>query len=104
MTNARSITGCCIIKVAVPLLIVAEVVVHQRMRLVVRQFLERNLIPERAVPQFDGAIASAFRLRNSLLAELLLIALVYFVGVSIVWREFIALSATATSVAVARGR
>jgi hypothetical protein len=55
--------------VALPLLIVAELVVHQRMRFVVRQFLERNLIPESALPRFDGAIASAFRLRNSVLAE-----------------------------------
>ena len=34
--------------VALPLLIVAELVVHQRMRLVVKQFLERNLIPPSA--------------------------------------------------------
>ena len=57
--------------VVVPLFIIAELVVHQRMRFVVRQFLERNLIPESALPRFDGAIASALRLRNSVLAELL---------------------------------
>src|SRR5690349_14461619 len=34
--------------VALPLLIIAELVVHQRMRFVVRQFLDRNLIPESA--------------------------------------------------------
>ena len=78
-----------------PLLIVAELVVHQRMRLVVRQFLERNLIPESALARFDAAIASAFRLRNSVLAEVLLIAFVYIVGVLIVWRHYTAL-ATAT--------
>jgi hypothetical protein len=86
--------------VAVPLLIVAELIVHQRMRLVVRQFLDRNVIPKRALPQFDAAIASASRLRNSVLAEVLLIALVYVVGVLIVWRHFIALSATATWYAI----
>ena len=32
--------------VALPLLILAEPVVHQRMRLVARQFVERDLIPE----------------------------------------------------------
>ena len=85
--------------VALPLLIVAEPVVHQRMRLLVRQFLERSLIPERAVPRFEVAIASAFRLRNSLLAELLLIALVYIVGVLMIWRHYMAL-ATATWYAV----
>ena len=71
-----------------PLLIVAEIVVHRRMHLVVRQFLERNLIPESARERFDSAIASALRLRNSVPAELLLVALVYGVGVFIVWRVY----------------
>ena len=85
--------------VALPLLIVAELVVHQRMRLVVQQFLERNLIPEHALPRFEAAIASALRLRNSVLAEVLLIAFVYVVGVLIIWRHYMAL-ATATWYAV----
>jgi hypothetical protein len=66
--------------VAVPLLIAAELVVHRRLRFVVKQFLERNLIPESARNRFDAAIASAFRLRNSMLAEVLLIVFVYGVG------------------------
>jgi hypothetical protein len=81
--------------VALPLLIVAELVVHQRLRLAVRQFPERNLIPESALPRFEAAVASALRLRNSVLAEVLLIALVYVVGVLIVWRQYMALD-TAT--------
>jgi hypothetical protein len=85
--------------VTLPLLIVAELVVHQRMRFVVPQFLERNLIPESALPRFDAAIASAFRLRNSVLAEILLIAFVYIVGVLLLWRHHMAL-ATATWYAV----
>jgi hypothetical protein len=78
-----------------PLLIAAELVVHQRIRLVVPQFLERNLIPKSAMPRFDAAIASAFRLRNSVLAEVLLIAFVYGVGVLIIWRHYTTLD-TAT--------
>ncbi len=78
--------------VALPLLIVAELVVHQRMRFVVKQFLERQLIPESARTRFDAAIASALRLRNSVLAEVLLIAFVYGVGVLIVWRQYMALA------------
>jgi hypothetical protein len=85
--------------VVVPLFIAAELVVHQRMRFVVRQFLDRNLIPESAMTRFDAAIASAFRLRNSVLAEVLLIAFVYIVGILIVWRQYTAL-ATATWYAV----
>ena len=79
--------------VAMPLLIIAELVVHQRMRPLLQQFLERNLIPENAMPRFEAAIASAFRLRNSVLAEVLLIAFVYGVGILIVWRHYMALDA-----------
>ena len=88
--------------VVMPLLIVAELVVHRRMRFVVKQFLERNLIAEKDLPRFNAAIASAFRLRNSVLAETLLIALVYGVGVLLIWRQYTAL-ATATWYAVPTG-
>jgi hypothetical protein len=77
--------------VVVPLLIIAELVVHQRMRFVVKQFLDRNLIAENDLPRFNAAIESAFRLRNSVLAEVLLIAFVYVVGVLILWRHYTAL-------------
>jgi hypothetical protein len=82
--------------VALPLLIVAELVVHTRMRRVVQQFLDRHLIPERAIPRFEAATASAVRLRNSIFVELALLAAVYVVGVLILWRHYIALSNTAT--------
>jgi hypothetical protein len=85
--------------IALPLLIVAELVVHERMRFVVRQFLERKLIPDRALSCFNQAIASAFRLRNSVAAEVLLIAFVYIVGVLLFWRHYLALG-TATWYAV----
>jgi hypothetical protein len=81
--------------VALPLLIIAERVVHHRMRSLLGLFLERNLIPANAMPRFEAAIASAFKLRNSVLAEILLIALVYGVGILIVWRHYSALD-TAT--------
>jgi len=88
--------------VALPLLLVAELVVHQRIRLVVKQFLERDLIPPSASTRFEAAIASAFRLRNSVLVEVLLIAFVYGVGVLLIWRHYTAL-ATATWYAVPTG-
>jgi hypothetical protein len=78
--------------VALPLLIVAELVVHQRMRLVLRQFLERRLIPASAMPSLEASIASAMRLRNSVLAELLLIAFVYLFGISVLWRHYMTLA------------
>ena len=76
---------------ALPLLIVAELVVHQRMRPVVRQFLERGLIPDTSRARFNAAVASALRLRNSVVAEVLLIAFVYLVGILYVWPRYIAL-------------
>jgi AcrR family transcriptional regulator len=79
--------------VALPLLIIAELVVHRRMQPLVQQFLERNLIPASAMSRFEAAIASAFRLRNSTLAEVLLIALVYGVGILIIWPQYVALDA-----------
>jgi len=76
---------------ALPLLIVAELVVHQRMRPLVRQFLERGLIPPTSRARFDAALPSAMRLRNSVVAEVLLIALVYLVGVLYLWPNYVAL-------------
>ncbi len=77
--------------VVVPLLLAAELIVHRRLLGVARTFLDRNLIPQPAMPRFDRAIISAFRLRNSVPAEVLLILLVYVVGVLIVWRRFVAI-------------
>jgi hypothetical protein len=81
--------------VALPLLILAEVPVHNRMRSVVRQFMARHLIPEEASSRFEGFVASAYRLRNSVVSEVALIAIVYVVGVTWIWRHYVALT-TAT--------
>jgi hypothetical protein len=76
---------------ALPLLIVAELVVHLRMRLILIQFRERDVIPAQARSAFDAAITSALRLRDSVWAEVLLLAAVYVVGVGMLWRTQIAL-------------
>jgi hypothetical protein len=77
--------------VVVPLLLAAELIVHRQLLRVARTFLDRNLIPTAQMPRFDAAVDSAFRLRNSVIAEVLLLAFVYLVGVLIVWRRFIAI-------------
>jgi hypothetical protein len=79
--------------VALPLLIAAELVVHQRMRALTVTFYERDLVPNAAVGRLDAAVASAYRLRNSVTAEVLLIAFVYVVGVSVIWRHYTSLDA-----------
>jgi len=77
---------------ALPLLIVAELVVHQRLRPVVQQFLERGLVPEASRARFDAAVAAAMRLRNSVVAEVLLIVFLYAFDVFI-WPQYAALQA-----------
>ena len=80
--------------VALPLLIAAELVVHRRMQPMVTGFLDRHLIPPSAIARFESSLASAYRLRNSLLAEVMLVVFVYVVGVLIVWRHYTVLDTT----------
>ena len=70
--------------VALPLLIGAELLVHQRLRVVVAQFIERDIITAPVLPRFKAVIASAMKLRNSVAAELILFLLV-FVGGYYAW-------------------
>ena len=48
---------------ALPLLVIAELVVHRRLRPLIQLFLERNLIPAGAMKRFEDAIGSAVRLK-----------------------------------------
>ena len=73
--------------VALPLLIVAELVVHQRMRPLVQRFLERDLVAEASRAKFVASYEAAMRLRNSVLVEVLLIVFVY-VGVIFLWPRY----------------
>jgi hypothetical protein len=66
--------------VAVPALVIAELVVHSRIRPVVGSFVERRIVTPQDLPRFEDAIESAVRLRNSLLAEVGLLLLVYTLG------------------------
>jgi hypothetical protein len=66
--------------VAAPLMIVAELIVHRRMRGIVAQFVERRLVPAASLERFRAAIASAMTWRNSLVAELALLAVVFPLG------------------------
>jgi hypothetical protein len=61
--------------VALPLFIAADLFVHEWSRTIVRQFLDRGLIAPDDRPRFDVIVASALRLRNSVMAELLLVIL-----------------------------
>src|ERR1700751_1604720 len=66
--------------VALPVLIGAELLVHLRIRPVVRRFVERRIVRPQDLPRFETAIESAVRLRNSVPVELGLLLLVYTLG------------------------
>jgi len=70
--------------IALPVLILAELIVHQRMRPMVGHFLKSGLITDATLSSFDAAVKSAMNLRNSVTAEVLLLVLVYSVGVFVV--------------------
>lgn len=78
--------------VALPILIAAELVVHLRIRPLVRQFVERRIVIPEDVPKFHAAINSTLRVRNSAMVEVALLVLVYSLGLW-VWRSQIALGA-----------
>ncbi|SDA92727.1 hypothetical protein SAMN02927914_04810 [Mesorhizobium qingshengii] len=78
---------------SMPLLVLAELVVHRRMRLLVSEFRERHLISNIDLPRFETAVKSASRFRDSIIAEVLLIAMVYAVGIAVIWRHYTALDA-----------
>jgi hypothetical protein len=77
---------------ALPLLIVAELAVHLRMRRLLAQFVARNLFADQDWPRVHAAVDSAMRLRNSVVAELLLIAII--IGVGIPLRSYITVDAS----------
>jgi hypothetical protein len=66
--------------VAIPLMLVAELVVHQRTRGIVAQFVERKLVTEESMARFKKAIAGAIAWRNSIAAEVALILIVLPLG------------------------
>jgi len=77
--------------VAVPLLVAAELLVHMRLRPIAGEFLARGLVPEDSLARFRECLQSAFRLRNSIVAEIAMLALVYGIGVTFVWRNYVGL-------------
>ena len=65
---------------ALPLLIIAELLVHKQVRFLVGQFIDRDIITEKQLPRFNALIASAMKLRNSVVIELILLLLVFVSG------------------------
>jgi hypothetical protein len=77
--------------VALPVLIMAELVVHRRTSPLIRRFRERRIVVTEDLPKLNKAVSSAMQLRNSVTIEVTLLALVCTLGVWI-WRSQLALS------------
>jgi hypothetical protein len=82
--------------VALPLLVAAELLVHLRLRPVAEEFLVRGLVPEGSQERFRECLRSAMRWRNSVGAEVAMIALIYGVGIPFLWRHYANLDVQAT--------
>ncbi len=72
---------------ALPLMIYAELIVHARMRRIVAMFFERKLITPEQREKFFAIVQSAMRIRNSVILEILMIAIVYVLGVNYIWKN-----------------
>jgi hypothetical protein len=79
--------------IALPVLIGAELLVHLRIRPMVRRFVEGRLILPEDQPEFYKAIQSAVKLRNSLVGEIGLVFFVYIFGLWL-WDSRVAMEGT----------
>ncbi len=75
--------------IALPMLILAELVVHRRITPVIRRFVERGIVVAEDMPRFEAAINAASRVRNSVPLEVALLVFVYTVGLWL-WRSQVA--------------
>jgi len=90
--------------VAMPLLILAEPFVHYRLRNVILQFDARRVVPPVAEPGFDAAVASAMRLRDSMIAEAVVLFLAFVVSPPSLKEAFASLHISAWHSDVASGK
>lgn len=81
--------------VALPLFLIAGRVAEARIRPTMQQFLARGLIPPASMEKFKASVASAFRMGDSVFADLIIIALIYSVDVFVVRRTDFAAGAAA---------
>ena len=76
-----SITGHVRFLIVLPILIAVEPYVQRQLSYAISLFLERGIIPDDQIDNFDRAIENAHRIRNSYWLEAGLLVLVYTVGI-----------------------
>jgi hypothetical protein len=72
--------------ISLPVLILAEMLIHERIWPVVKRFVEQRVVTPEELPKFYAAINSAMRMRNSVIIEGALLIFVYTVGIW-TWRH-----------------
>jgi hypothetical protein len=65
---------------SLPVLILAEVAVHRRLGPVIKRFIERRIVGPEKLPKFYAMVDSAIRMRNSVIAEIVPLVLVFTGG------------------------
>lgn len=76
--------------IVAPLLIAAELLVHRRMQPIMDQFRARRLVPPDETAHFADALGRAMKLRNSAVAEAILLGAVYAGGIFITMGRYAA--------------
>jgi hypothetical protein len=75
--------------VVLPLLILAGLVAEQRIRPTVQQFVSRKMIPDDKMDEFRDIVASTFRLGDSVVADVAILAFSYAVVTPLFWRTHV---------------
>src|ERR1700733_7660913 len=87
LSFARDILTHVRFLVALPVMILGEVIVYQRIGPAVKRFIECHVVTPEDLPKFYVAIDSAMRMRNSVIAEIALLAFVFTAGIWIWWHR-----------------
>jgi hypothetical protein len=66
--------------VSLPVLILAEVIVDQRIRPIIKRFVERHVVTREELPKFYVAISTAVHIHNSVIVEIAVFVFVYTGG------------------------
>jgi hypothetical protein len=72
--------------VSLPVLIMAELLVHQRVPSILKRFVERHVVSPEELPKFYAALNAAVRIHNSAVLEIALLVFV-FTGGMWIWRH-----------------
>jgi hypothetical protein len=75
--------------VSLPALILAEIIVHRRVRPIIKRFVERSLVTQEELPKYYASIEAAVAIHNSVITEIVILILV-FTGGMWFWRHQIA--------------